>query len=76
MPEKRGHATSAKLVPRKARVARSRLDCLKSNPDRVISSPVAKLTQRDVTACWPQLVRGQQARAVRYQGRHPGGRDE
>jgi hypothetical protein len=38
---------------RKTRMARSRLDCLKSNPDRPIRRPITKLAQRDVTVCRP-----------------------
>jgi hypothetical protein len=32
-------------------VVRSKLDCLKSNPDRDKCSPAVRLTQRGVTAC-------------------------
>ena len=48
MSEKRGQGESANRTPRKTRVAWSKLNCLKSNPDRDRGSPVAKLTQRDV----------------------------
>jgi hypothetical protein len=34
-------------------VARPRLDCLKSNPDRGTSTPPAMLTQRGVVSCRP-----------------------
>jgi hypothetical protein len=43
---------------RKTRVAWSRLNCLKSNPDRDIRSPVTKPTQRDVAVCHPLKVWG------------------
>jgi hypothetical protein len=48
MSEKRGQGESANQTPRKTRVVRSRLNCLKSSPGRAIRSPIAKLTQRDV----------------------------
>ena len=51
LPEKRGQATSANRMPRKARVVWPRLDCFKSNPDRDMGGPVVMLTQHDVTAC-------------------------
>ena len=51
MPEKRRQAMSASRTLRKTRVARSKLDCLKSNPDRDMGGPVAMLTQSSVTAC-------------------------
>jgi nucleotidyltransferase/DNA polymerase involved in DNA repair len=57
MPEKRVSARSALPRPRETRVARPRLDCLKSNPDRAIRSPVMKLTRSDVTACRRHHVR-------------------
>jgi hypothetical protein len=40
MPEKRGQARSASRTLRKTRVTRSRLYCLKSNPDRGIPLPL------------------------------------
>ena len=39
MPEKRGQGESANRTPRKTRVVWSRLNCLKSNPDRAIRAP-------------------------------------
>jgi DNA polymerase V len=51
MPEKRVPARSALPGSRKTRVARPRLNCLKSNPDRDNRSPVMKLTRSDVAAC-------------------------
>ena len=39
MPETRGQAKSANRTPRKTRVVRSKLHCLKSNPDREHGQP-------------------------------------
>ena len=56
MPKKRDRVgVSPAYGARKTRVAWSRLDCLKSNPDRASRSPVATLTQRDVAVCRPLL---------------------
>jgi hypothetical protein len=68
LPETRGQAKSARRTPRKTRVARSRLDCLKPNPDRDTRSPVARLAQRDVTVCRGFVFCPRQARTVRYRG--------
>ena len=51
MPKKRGSEESAHRTPRKTRLVWSRLDCLKSNPDRPIPRPVIKLTPRDAAVC-------------------------
>ena len=53
MPEKRRQAKSASRTLRKTRVAWSRLDCLKSNPDRDTRSPVASdwTHEREVIVC-------------------------
>jgi hypothetical protein len=66
LPEKRGQAMSASRTPRKTRVAWSKLDCFKSNPDRDMGSPAARLTQRGVTACRAFVFCARHARAVRY----------
>ena len=50
MPEKRRQAKSANRTLCKTRVVRSKLDCLKSNPDRDKCSPAVMLTQHGVTA--------------------------
>ena len=50
MPEKRRQAKSASRTLRKTRVARLRLNGLKSNPDRDTSSPIAS-TKADETRC-------------------------
>jgi hypothetical protein len=57
MPEKRISARSAMPKFRETRVARPRLNCLKSNPDRANRSPVMKLTRSDDTACRRHLLR-------------------
>ena len=72
LPEKRGQAMSASRTPRKTRVARSRLDCFKSNPDRDTRSPAVMLTQRGVAACRVFVFCTRQARAVRYREMIPG----
>ena len=51
LSEKRGTDEVSETVPRETRMARPRLDCLKSNPDRPILRPVTKLTSRDVAVC-------------------------
>ena len=50
MPEKRRQVKSANRTLRKTRVARLRLNGLKSNPDRDTSSPIAN-NQADETRC-------------------------
>jgi hypothetical protein len=72
MPEKRRQATSASRTLRKTRMARSKRDCFKSNPDRDTCSPAAMLTQRGVTACRVFVFCTRQARAVRYREMIPG----
>ena len=72
MPEKRGQAMSANLTPRKTRVVWSRLHCFKSNPDRGMGGPVARLTQRDVTICRGFVFCPRQTRTVRYREMIPG----
>ncbi len=72
MPEKRRQATSASRTPRETRVARSKLHCFKSNPDRDTRSPAVKLTQRGVTACRMFVFCTRHARAVRYREMIPG----
>jgi hypothetical protein len=72
MPEKRGQAKSANRTPRKTRVVGPRLDRLKSNPDRDRRSPVARLTQRDVTACRAFVFCARHTRAVRDREMIPG----
>jgi hypothetical protein len=72
MPETRGQAMSASRTPRKTRVAWSKLDCLKSNPDRDTRSPVARLAQRDVTVCRGFVICPRQTRTVRYREMIPG----
>jgi hypothetical protein len=51
MSEKRGTCEVSEASPRKTRLAWLKLNCLKSNPDRLIKRPAPKLTPRDVTAC-------------------------
>ena len=61
------------MSPRKARAAWPRLHCLKSNLSRVLRSPVATLTQRDVAMCRPLTGWGmlpsckRQVRTARHQ---------
>ena len=50
MPEKRRQAKSASRTLRKTRVARPKLNDLKSNPDRDTGSPIAR-NQADETRC-------------------------
>ena len=73
MPEKRGQARSASRTLRKTRVAGSRLDCFKSNPDRILAagsssawscagvaswSASTKATLRwEATSAWTELGR-------------------
>ena len=72
LPEKRGQAKSANRTPRKTRVVRSKLDCLKSNPDRDKGGPAVMLTQRGVTVCRAFVFHARQARTVRYREMIPG----
>jgi hypothetical protein len=72
LPEKRRQATSASRTLRKTRVARSKLYCLKSNPDRDTRSPAMMLTKLGVTACRVFVFCTRQARAVRYREMIPG----
>ena len=81
MPEKRGQARSASRTLRKTRVAWSRLDRLKSNPDRDSCSPLTKgwNPQADSvrSSCAGLLKRWtRQVRTMRYQEIDPGRRDE
>jgi len=66
MPEKRRQATSANRTLRKTRVARSKLDCFKSNPDRDMCGPAVMLAQHGVIACRAFVFHVRQTRAVRY----------
>ena len=77
MPEKRRPATSAKPMPRETRVARSRLYCLKPNPERMINCPAATLARRrraPGAGHMPKVV-GKTARCS-DRGGEPGSRDE
>jgi hypothetical protein len=81
MPEKRRQARSASRTLRKARVARSRLDCFKSNPDRDSCSPLTRgwNPQADSvrSSCAGLMQRQtQQVRTMRYQEIDPGRKDE
>jgi hypothetical protein len=76
MPEKRGPGRSANPESRETRVARPKLDCLKSNPDRLIFRPVTKLTPRDAAVCVPFVHQRTQAQTVGYRRRSVGRRDE
>jgi hypothetical protein len=53
LPEKRRQAKSASRTLRKTRVARSRLNCLKSIPIGTQAAPslATRPTKRDVTVC-------------------------
>ena len=51
MPGKQRQGKSVPRTLRKTRVTRSRLHCLKSNPDRNIGCPAAILTQNGVVVC-------------------------
>ena len=72
MPEERRQAKSASRTLRKTRMARSKLYCFKSNPDRDKRSPAIMLTQRGVTACRVFVFCTRQARAVRDREMIPG----
>jgi hypothetical protein len=81
MTEKRRQARSASRTLRKTRVAWSRLDCLKSNPDRDSCSPLTRgwNPQADsVRSSRVGLMQRQtrQVRTMRYQEIDPGRRDE
>jgi hypothetical protein len=67
---------SVRTGSRKARVAWSRLDCLKSNPDRNTRGPDATLTQRVVIMCPGSVGSLGLVRRMRYRGIDPGRRDE
>ena len=67
---------SVRTGSRKTRVAGSKLDCLKSNPDRNRRSPDATLTQRVVIMCPGSVGSPGLVRMMRYRGIHPGRRDE
>ena len=81
MPEKRRPARSASQTLRETRVAGSRLDGLKSNPDRESCSPLTRgwNPQADsVRSSRAGLLQNQtrQVRTMRYQEIDPGRRDE
>jgi hypothetical protein len=81
MPEKRGQARSASRTLRKTRVTWSRLDCLKSNPDRDSCSPLTRggnPPADSVRSSCAGLLQNQtrQVRTMRYQETDPGRRDE
>jgi hypothetical protein len=63
---------SASQTLRETRVVRSKLNCLKSNPDRGKRGPAARLTQRGVTTCRGFAFGSRQTRAVRYREMIPG----
>ena len=81
MPEKRGTVEVSETWSRKTRVAWSRLDGLKSNPDRDSCSPLTRggNPQADsVRSSRAGLMKRQtrQVRTMRYQEIDPGRKDE